>query len=277
MQRRSIAKSIVYLWVFKGMSMLFFFEGSSLQSGIYEIRNRFSNRSYIGQAKEFKSRWLRGYRASLRSGKCHNAYLQADYDKCKAILGHDDFLEFHIIEEMANSNKFDRVTREQEWLQIALQIYGKKHVYNFKENLLSGKEGHWSDLPENSAIRKKLSIASTSLWKNASYRTKVIAAHVGKSVSLETKLKMSESHKGEKAPWFGKKLSEKHRQKLSEAHKNQDNSNLKKELVLVGPDGTEHHVCGISKFIKEQHLSSGNMFKLFRGQLNEYKGWRLVG
>ena len=254
--------------------MLFFFEGSSLQSGIYEIRNRFSNRSYIGQAKEFKSRWLRGYRTSLRSGKCHNAYLQADYDKCKDILGHDDFLEFHIIEEMANSNKLDRIIREQEWIQIALQIYGKKHVYNFKENILSGKEGHWSDLPENNAVRKKLSIASTSLWKNASYRTKVVAAHVGKLASPGTKQKMSKSHKGAKAVWFGKKLSEEHKRKLSESHKGQQASN-KKEFHLIGPDGVEYKGLGISKFIKEQHLSSGRMFKLLKGELMEYQGWRV--
>ena len=38
-------------------------------------------------------------------------------------------------------------------------------------------------------------------------------------VSEETRKKMSECRKGEKAPWYGKKLTEEAKQKMSEAHK----------------------------------------------------------
>lgn len=209
-----------------------------------------------------------------------NRFLLNDFNKCKEELGHDDFLEFHVLEVMEGSTKEERNQKEEEWIQ---KFYDQQQsCYNLKQKVESTDRSCWS---YNSVeTSKKISSANKGrkAWNKGlkfseEYRQKLSVAHVGKSASSETKQKMSESHKAEKAPWFGKKLSEKHRQKLSEAHKNQDNSNLKKELVLVGPDGTEHHVCGISKFIKEQHLSSGNMFKLFRGQLNEYKGWRLVG
>lgn len=207
-----------------------------------------------------------------------NRFLQFDFNKSKQELGHDDFLEFHILEIIEESTKEQRNKREEWWIQ---KFYDQQqNCYNFKQKAESNERSCWSSNPSETS--KKISIATKGrkIWNKGlklseEHKLKLSAAHIGKTCSQETKQKMSESHKGEKAPWFGKKLSEKHRQKLSEAHKNQDNSNLKKELILIGPDGTEHHVVGISKFIKEQHLSSGRMFKLLKGELIEYQGWRV--
>lgn len=258
--------------------MKFIYQEHSLKPGIYKILNTLTNRIYIGQAKEFKERWS-GHRYSLCRNKCMNRFLQADFNKSRKELGHDDFLEFHVLEVMENSTKEERNQKEEEWIQ---QFYDQQNnCYNFKQKVESNERSCWSSNPSETS--KKISIATKGrkTWNKGlklseEHRLKLSEAHIGKTCSQETKLKMSESHKREKAPWFGKKLSEKHREKLSKAHKNQENSNLKKELVLIGPDGTEHHVCGINQFIKEQHLSSGNMFKLLRGELNEYKGWKLI-
>lgn len=42
---------------------------------------------------------------------------------------------------------------------------------------------------------------------------------IGVKLSEETRRKLSEAKRGEKAPWFGKKLSEETRRKMSEAHR----------------------------------------------------------
>ena len=42
---------------------------------------------------------------------------------------------------------------------------------------------------------------------------------VNKEISEETRQKLSESHKGERAPWYGKHLTEETKRKLSESHK----------------------------------------------------------
>ena len=84
--------------------MLFFYNGNSKLSGIYEIRNRHSNRSYIGQAKEFKERWA-SHKCALLGKFCNNKFFQNDFNKCFEKLNHTDFLEFHVIEVLNNSTK----------------------------------------------------------------------------------------------------------------------------------------------------------------------------
>ena len=53
--------------------MLFNYEGNSKLSGIYEIRNRYTNRSYVGQAVRLKERWT-GHKSSLLLNKHSNSF-----------------------------------------------------------------------------------------------------------------------------------------------------------------------------------------------------------
>jgi hypothetical protein len=207
-----------------------------------------------------------------------NHFFLNDYNKCKAELGHDDFLEFHVLDVMEGSTKEERNKREEEWIE---KFYDKQqNCYNLKQKVESASRSYWSSNPTETSKKISAKTKGRKTWNKGlkysdEYKQKLRISHLGKISSETTKLKISAALKNGKAPWFGKKLSEEHKLKLSESHKSQDNSNLKKEVFLVGPDGTEHRVIGISKFIKEQHLSSGRMFKLLKGELMEYQGWRV--
>jgi group I intron endonuclease len=114
--------------------MKFNYEEHSLKPGIYKILNTHTNRIYIGQAKRFKERWM-GHRSSLRRNKCMNHFFLNDYNKCKAELGHDDFLEFHVLDVMEGSTKEERNKREEEWIE---KFYDKQqNCYNLKQKVES--------------------------------------------------------------------------------------------------------------------------------------------
>jgi len=97
--------------------MLFFYEGQSKIPAIYEIRNRYTNRSYIGQTIEPKNRWVQGHMVSLLKNKHRNIFLQRDFNKCFDNLGNDDFLEFHVIQSLPGSTTEERNERELYWLK----------------------------------------------------------------------------------------------------------------------------------------------------------------
>lgn len=256
--------------------MKFIYEEHSLKSGIYKILNTHTNRVYIGQASRFKERW-KGHSSSLCRNKCMNRFLLNDFNKCREALGHDDFLEFHVLEVMEGSTKEQRNKREEEWIK---QFYDQQvNCYNFKQKVESVERSCWSSTPEEA--KKKISLKSKGrkVWNSGmklsqEYKQKLSVAHLGKKHKEETKLKMSEAHKAEKAPWFGKKLSKEHCQKLSEAHKHQQASN-KKEYHFIDSNGLEYKGIGISAFIKQHKLSSGRMFRLLKGEISEYKGWKV--
>ncbi len=181
------------------LSMLFFYEGNSEKSGIYEIRNRYSGRSYIGQAKRLKERWIGGHKNHLLVNKSKNKFLQADFNKCKEVLGHDDFLEFHILEALPDSTKEERNVREEYWIKTYKE--NEYELYNFKEKI-SGAIGKWSNTPEET--KQIISKNSKNLWNNEEYRNKLISI----LNSDEIKEKMSlRSKKLWDNPEYRKKIS----------------------------------------------------------------------
>jgi hypothetical protein len=95
------------------IAMKLFYEQNSLKPGIYQIVNTQTKRIYVGQAKRFKQRWLQ-HRHQLLKGSHGNSFLQSDFNKCREELGHDDFLEFRILEVMEGSTKEQRNKREKE-------------------------------------------------------------------------------------------------------------------------------------------------------------------
>lgn len=108
--------------------MYFNYQDFSLKSGIYEIRNRISNKSYIGQASRFKTRFG-GHKQTLFNNKHSNKHFQSSYNFYLNLLGHDNFIEFHILEVMTSSTKEKRNVREEYWinkyLKSGYQLYNK--------------------------------------------------------------------------------------------------------------------------------------------------------
>lgn len=148
--------------------MKFIYESHANQPGIYKITNTHSNRIYIGQAKEIKSRW-HGHRKSLSSNSHRNKFLLHDFNKCKEELGNDEFLEFHVLEVMENSTKEQRNVREEYWIS---QHYDKQDsCYNFQQKANSSERSCYSHTSEETS--KLISENSKKLWENPEHREKV--------------------------------------------------------------------------------------------------------
>ena len=138
--------------------MIFNYNGCANKPGIYEIRNRLSNKSYIGSAKTIKLRWL-GHASSFRTGKQRNSHLQRSYDKYNVELGHSDFIEFHILEIMENSTKEERLIKEERWIQFAIA----NNVVLYNNQLLPTTENKiWSNNPEITREKHRLSYKGES-------------------------------------------------------------------------------------------------------------------
>ena len=149
-------------------------------SGIYKIINKINSNFYIGSSTDIQSRWYR-HKLDLMRGVHPNKHLQNSWNK----YGKDNF-EFSII-ELCNINEcikreqyyIDTLHPEYNILQIAGSSIGYKHTPQELERLSNRKMGN----------------------KNL----------LGFIFSEESKIKMSESHKG-------KKLSEETRQKMRDSH-----------------------------------------------------------
>jgi len=189
--------------------MKLFYQEHSLKPGIYKILNTHSLRTYVGQAKEFKSRW-RGHCSSLLAGKHQNKFIQADFNKCQEELGHTNFLEFHVIEVMEGSSKEERNKREEEHIALIWESKlpdGTRVCYNFKEKTEAKDRSCFSNSPEetrkkqskiqkeihsNPARREADSKRFKEMWAQPGYRE----IHLSKVNSPEVKEKMKISHLG---------------------------------------------------------------------------------
>lgn len=234
--------------------MKLIYQEAANKPGIYKIFNIYTNRIYIGQAQCFKKRWL-DHINSLKGNRHQNKFLLNDYKKCFQELGHDDFLEFEVLEIMEGSTKEERNTREEKI--IAEYWDNGKQCYNLRKDVREGKQQCWSNTPEETRI--KLSISHKGIQagenhpmygKHHSEETKQKLSEAGKKRkhSKETKRKMSEAHKSRKCseetkkkiskanknrvlwnedrphPMLGKKHSKETRKKLSESHKEHKHS-----------------------------------------------------
>lgn len=267
--------------------MLIFYNGNSLKSGIYEIRNRHSGRSYIGQAKEFKNRWNRGYKLFLQKNKCHNLFLQNDYNKSKKELDHDDFLEFHIIEIIEDSTSEYRSEREEYWIKQAIAEYGRNRVYNVKETSMAfthEMRQRQSLLRKNKTYKEIYGLRAEEIAK------KISKSNMGKIVSEEHRKKLRDNAKTN--PNYGgknKPVSEERRRKISEAHKlnkingfkrkkNRPTTRILKKYKtnLISPTGEiVLEIHDIAQFCKVNELSVAGIKFLINGERKSHKGWKL--
>jgi group I intron endonuclease len=137
--------------------------------GIYIIFNNHNWRTYIGSCKVFKIRWKHGHYKSLLKGKHQNKFIQADFNKCRQFLGHDDFLEFHILENMPNSTRGQRLEMEEKWIKVHFD--NGNQCYNLCDRAIS-REGFSAKNPEET--RKLISENTKKQWSDPQIRDLMI-------------------------------------------------------------------------------------------------------
>ena len=145
----------------------FNYNGLANSGGIYVIFNSYNWRIYVGSTQRFKTRWKDGHTRTLLSGRHSNKFLLADFNKCREMLGHDDFLEFHIIKDMPNTTKEERLLEEEIWLRIHFDQ--GKNCYNLCDRSIS-REGF--PAKDKEATRQLISENSLKMWANSEFRDK---------------------------------------------------------------------------------------------------------
>lgn len=270
--------------------MKFNYEGHSFKGGIYKILNAHNGRVYIGSTSRFQTRWWNGHAKSLLKGKHQNRFLQADFNKCREELGHDDFLEFHVVQLMEESSKESRKVIEQEW--IDRHFDNGNQCYNLKQKVVLSRGDVPSKNPEET--KRKLSESAKRNWENPQFRLDVIVkltgvkkpprseqhrqnlslSHRGLQASDETKKKISESHKTEKCLYTLRQTYEKHRAQIiarvTEA--------VSLHHQLVSPTGELVEVVNLNKWCKEHGMHSSGFSNLKRKKDGTtYKGWKYIG
>jgi group I intron endonuclease len=245
--------------------MIFHFIDNENCPVIYEIRNTFSNKSYIGQTMNPKHRWVLGHKYSLIKKAHRNILLQRDYDKCKEHLGHDDFLEFHIIEILCKENKEKIGEREMFWINQ----YKQNNIILY--NIILENSGL---MVFSNETRKKMSDAKKEKWKDQKYRENMVKSHTGKRASEETKQKMSLSKKGLNNWSRGKKIIRKVTSIFGKKH---HNSKIYDNITLQSPDGKIYHkIECAAEFARLHNLNVKGLNKLLCKKCKTYKKWKLL-
>jgi hypothetical protein len=227
--------------------MKFNYQDSSNKPGIYKIINIHTNRIYIGQASRFERRWY-DHKKNLLNGNHKNKFLLNDFNKCKEELGHDDFLEFHVIQVMENSTKEQRNNREE---QIIAEHYDKQeNCYNFKQKAESKERSCFSNTPEKT--KATLSEKAKELWANPEY--KELISQKAKEI-WNTPEGKEKAIKRNKEAWN----SEERKQKASERMKTRMNSltpeQWEKQLANLAkgrtPQSYETYQKNVQDFMKD--------------------------
>ena len=221
----------------------------------------------MGQCSCFKKRWHQ-HKQSLLVNKHQNRFLQSDFNKCKEELGHDDFLEFHVLEVMENSTKESRKEKEQHWLDRYFDH--QTQCYNIQRKATLSQV----EIPRIKARDQKHS---------QEWNWRISEAHKGKKLSEEHKRKIGITSKGrglgiKRSPSVGEKISLKKRGKpnpMSEA------TRLKMcktyNVSLTSPDGLVYKdIIDVVVFAQEHDLSVSGLRFLIYGKRNSHKGWKRI-
>lgn len=184
-----------------------------MNSGIYKIRNIQNNHIYVGSALDTKKRWNK-HRHLLRIGKHHNPHLQNAWVK----YGEDNF-EFSVLEYC---DKQELISKEQEYIDLLRPDYnmipaggsrlGMKHSEETKRKLSIAKIGKtsvsWNKGKKgiySTETLQKMSNARIGIVFSIDHKLNLSKSHKGKTPSLETRKKRSDTMK---AFWASKREQE---------------------------------------------------------------------
>lgn len=177
--------------------------------GVYMIRNRITQRAYVGASANVVQRWSI-HRTALRGGYHHNTHLQEDWVR----YGEAAF-EFVLVESV--SSKDDLRAREQACLDDAAVT-----PYNMSPNAGPGNgpgvvftEEHRRHIGDakRGKPRPAQSLALTGRKLSPETREKMRAAHLGLKPTPEARAKCS-------ASLTGRMFSAEHRAKISATKRN---------------------------------------------------------
>ena len=149
--------------------------------GIYKITNIKSNKVYIGQSINIKSRKTHHF-SDLRGNRHPNRFLQHSWNK----YGEMNF-KFKIL-EYCSKQQLDE--KEVYWIN-----YYKSNNQKYGYNLESG--GH-KNKQHNERSKKLMSIKSKNAIRTSEWRYKIGKAHKGKVLSKSTKEKIRQYNLGKK-------------------------------------------------------------------------------
>lgn len=121
------------------------FNGAANKGGIYRIRNKINEISYIGSTNRFKQRFVE-HECSLKNHKHRNPHLQPAWD----LYGEGAFI-FEVLEVVEETDVLIRRTIEQKYID---EVW--PNCYNVHKKTMK-KQGPWSNTPEET--RKKMSEA----------------------------------------------------------------------------------------------------------------------
>lgn len=204
-----------------------------MNSGIYQIRNKITNKVYVGSAKDFSKRWARHF-LDLEKGKHCSIKLQRSYNK------HGNVFECSILEEIPYEKELI-IERENFWIS---KLSSKENGYNIAD-------ASFGDILSNHPLKEQIIEK-----RNATIKANMEALGVegrkhryGKSGDKNGRWN-PENHKfcicgvriphasqtcakcrdrsGKNNPFFGKEHTEKFKKEQSERRKGVKPANIKK-------------------------------------------------
>lgn len=243
--------------------------------GIYKIVNKVNNKVYIGKAIDILKRWKHGHIIPLNKNSHKNNHLQSSWNK----YGEDNF-DFSIIEQ-CNENELNK--KEKYWIRF-YNSNNSQYGYNkteggdgliandeIREKLRISKLGeknpmYGKKLSDEQKLKISLSNKNRIPWNknkkgiSEETRIKMSNSHKGKSMSGEAKLKIKNNHshywKGKESPFKGKKHSKESLEKMSKSLKGKKAHN---KIIL--PD--EYIIDMINRRKnKESYESIGKVYKI---------------
>jgi len=232
---------------------------------IYQITNKVTGKSYVGQTKRsLTERWA-DHKRYARLGR--GFYLHSSI----RLHGEDNFIIATLVSDIDSKEQADIL--EEFWIRkLDTVSTGYNMNYGAKDYSTMGKNSWQNMEPEKKQIRKTNNGEKTrAWWRSLSDEQKTDLKEVRKARSKEArsdpavKIAASKAHVEQ---WTNRTTQER------EALSIKFSERKRKWYQVVDPDGNNYLVFGLKNFCRERSLHQGAMNALARGKGKTYKGWK---